>query len=531
MTDNVLTLRIKALIGLRVVFVTLVLGSIFLFKIQYYTLPYPNALLYFIIYFYALTIIYALLINRIKNLFLFAYAQLILDVLSAIALIYITGGLGSWFSFTLILTVLSSSIVLNKKAGYIIASLSSILYGVLIDLQFYNLLPIAYEGTILEKGFLYNIFIHILSLYLTAYLSGYLSSRLEKTVQKLEEKDTHLKDLEFFNIKVIESLPSGLFTTDITGNVLIFNKAAELITDIKKDLVIGRSIESALPFLKFPLKAGRLEGTLRAEDNTQKIIGINISVLKDISGHETGLIGIFQDLTQLKKLETEMKQKEKLAAIGELAANIAHEVRNPLASLRGSIEMLKENKKPTRNKNKLMDIALREMERLNSIITDFLTYSRPMPLELREIDLHSLLNETLELLINAEQNKSNIQIKKEYKDSLFIYADPQKIRQVFWNLGLNAIEAMHNGGEIIVSTKNNYDTVKILFSDTGVGIDPSNIDKVFYPFFTSKEKGTGLGLSIAYRIVEEHYGRLIVQSRSGAKTTFEIILPKQYGKY
>ncbi len=524
--ENALISRLKALIGFRVVFVTLLLGSFFIFKIQHVKLISPNAIIYFIVSLYILSIIYALLLSRIKNLFLFAYVQLVIDVLSEIVLIYITSGIESWFSFTLILSVMSSSIVLNKKAGYVIASVSSILYGVLINLQFYNILPITYEGNILVKAFLYNIFINILALYLTAYLSGYLSHSLEKTSLKLEEKDTHLKDLEFFNIKVIESLPSGLFTTDRNGKVLIFNKAAEKITGTKKEQVIGRSIETALPFLKFPYKDGRRENTIKTGTNEEQIIGINISVLKDISGTETGFIGVFQDLTQLTKLENEMKQKEKWAAIGELSANIAHEIRNPLASLKGSIEMLKEDNIPERHKANLMNIALQEMERLNTIIIDFLTYSSPKPLELQRIDLHSVLDETIELLNNIKQDKTDIFIKKDFEDSFFINADAQKIRQVFWNLGVNAIEAMNNGGELVITTQNSIDTVKIVFSDTGVGIEPSNLEKVLYPFFTTKEKGTGLGLSIAYRIVEEHYGRLIIHSIPGTKTIFEIILPK-----
>lgn len=530
MPENALTLRLKALIGFRALFVTLLLGSYFLFNIEYFSTPYPNAISYFIIFLYMLTIFYSLLIKTTKKLFLFAYTQLMLDVIAEISLIYITGGVGSWFSFTLILTVLSSSIVLNKKAGYIIASLSSILYGALIDLQFYKVLPIAYEGTVLEKEFLYNIFIHILSFYITAYLSGYLSYRLEKTVQKLEEKDTYLKDLELFNIMVIESLPSGLFTTDMAGNVLIFNKAAERITEIEKSQVIGNGIETALPFLKFPFMDGRHEEVLNTANSEQKIIGLNISVLKDISGKETGFIGIFQDLTQLKKLETEMKQKEKLAAIGELSANIAHEIRNPLASLKGSVEMLKEDKIPAKHKDRLMAIALDEMERLNCIITDFLTYSRPKPLEMQMIDLHLLLSETVALLKNVKKDANKIMIRDELEGPLFISADPQKLRQVFWNLGINSLEAMENGGELVVSTMNDADAIKIVFSDTGIGIDPSSIDKIFYPFYTTREKGTGLGLSIAYRIVEEHGGRILVRSNPGIKTSFEIILPKAYAK-
>jgi len=282
MADNVLTARLKALISLRALFVTVLLGSSFLFRIEYFY-AHPKAISYIIISLYLLTIIYALLVTRIKGLFLFTYIQLIFDVIAEIILIYFTGGVESWFSFTLILTVLSSSIVLNKKAGFVTASLSSILYGMLIDLQYYGILNIPHS-VLSERLFLYNIFIHIVSLYLTAYLSGNLSSRLEKTSQKLEEKATHLRDLELFNMKVVESLPSGLFTTDRNGNVLIFNRTAEEITGVNKDLVISRGIGTALPFLSFPLKEGRREVTLETGDDGPKIIGLTVSVLRDASG-------------------------------------------------------------------------------------------------------------------------------------------------------------------------------------------------------------------------------------------------------
>jgi two-component system, NtrC family, sensor histidine kinase PilS len=531
MAENAYTVRAKALIGFRATFITLLLGSSFLFKIEYFH-EHPMAISHFIIFLYSLTIIYSLLLSRVKNLFVFIYIQLVLDVLAEIGLIYITGGIESWFSFTLILTVLSSSILLNKRAGYVMASLSSIFYGLLLDLQYYNLLPIPHEAFNYEREFLYNIFIHTLSLYITAYLSGYLSSSLEKTVQKLKEKDTHLKDLEFFNREVIESLPSGVFTTDMNGNTVIFNKAAEKITGAKKESVIGGKIDIAMPFLNFPFREGRYEEILQTGQGQEgrKIIGMTISVLRDISGAETGTIGVFQDLTQMKKLETEIKQKEKWAAIGELSANIAHEIRNPLASMKSSIEMLKEDNIPAKHKGKLMDIALKEMERLNNVITDFLMYSSPRAFEFKRTDLHLLLDENLSLLRNVEQNKGNIEIRKDFSGTLFINIDPQKIRQVFWNLGVNAIEAMNRGGKLTVSTKPGPDTVRIIFEDTGAGISPENLEKIFYPFFTTKNEGTGLGLAIAYRIIEEHGGRLTVQSVPGIKTVFEIILRSNYGK-
>lgn len=529
MSEDAATLKkkIKALIAFRVIFITLLLGSSFLFKGNE-RFSYVYALSCLIISFYVVTIIYSLLLGRIKNLVTFAYTQLMLDVIFEIVLIHITGGIDSWFSFTLILTVISSSIVLNKRAGYIIATCSSILYGILINLQFYKLLPVTGGDVTEEKDYFYKLFVHIISLYLTAYLSGYLSSRLEKTVQKLEEKDIDLRDLEIFNREVVESLPSGLFTTDMSGNVLIFNRTAEKITGIKKGAVIGQRVDLLLPFFKFPFSEGRKEDTIMV-DGGQKIIGLSISALKGVDESPRGFIGVFQDLTQLKRLEEEMKHKEKMAAIGELSSNIAHEIKNPLASLKGSIEILKEDSVPRNYKERLMEIALNEMDRLDRIITDFLTYSRPALPEFKRFDLHELLDETIELIKNIEQ-KGYVSIEKNYSGIVEVNADPQKIRQVFWNLGLNALEAMPEGGELIVSTRNMGGVVGITFKDFGGGIKEKDIERIFYPFFTTKERGTGLGLAIAYRIIEEHKGRISVNSSPGAGTTFEVILPKTNGK-
>ena len=516
--------KIKTLIAFRVIFVTLFFGSTFFFW-GLRRFPYLHQISYLIASLYIITIIYALLLDRTKNLAGFAYFQLICDVVFEVILIFLTGGIDSWYSFTLIITILSASIVLNKKAGFVIATLSTLLYGMLINLQFYGVLPLPGDSFVEAKEYFYKLFIHIIFFYLTAFLSGYLSSRLEKTEQELEEKDLDIRDLEFFNQEVIESLPSGLLTTDVTGKVVMFNRGAERITGMDRSDVVGRNFETALPFFKFPFSEGRKEETVTVH-GARKVIGLTISVLKRLSGSTKGFIVVFQDLTKIKKLEEEIQRKEKLAAIGELSSNIAHEIRNPLASLKGSIQMLKEDSVPANYKEKLMEIALKEMDRLNRIITDFLTYSRPGTLELIRFDVHGLLDETVQLIQNMEQYKANFSIKKEYSGTLEASADPQKIKQVFWNLVLNAIDSMPEGGYLTIATRSSDAYVEISFKDTGTGIEHKNIGKIFYPFFTTKEQGTGLGLAIAYRIVEEHKGHLSVESIPGIGTTFTVILPR-----
>jgi two-component system sensor histidine kinase PilS (NtrC family) len=525
MPDNALFKRLKALIAFRAFFVTLLLGTFLLFGIGYYKFPYTRTILYFIIVpLYVVSVIYGLLLPRIRNLTLFAYIQLSVDAISTVSLIFLTGGIESWFSFIMLLIVIGSVITVNRKAGYITATICSILYGLLTDLQFYRLIPVQYDPSVMEKDFLYNIFSHISGLYLTAYLTGYLSTRLEKTSQKLEEKDSNLKDLTFFHKELIESLPSGLLTVDLSGNILIFNRAAEHITGVPRTAAIGNNITTVFPFVTHPIETLRGEGSITVHD-TRRTIGLTLSQSTDSSRQETGYICIFQDITELKRLEAELKHKETLAAIGELSANMAHEIRNPLASLKGSIEILKEGTLTRAHGEKLMNIALSEMDRLNTIITDFLTYSRPKPPEFLSFDLHAMLNEIIQLTRNAIISTDKISITKDFGGHYEIVADPQKLRQVFLNLTMNAIESMPGGGSLFIRTRRVHDTVAISFKDSGIGIPPENLKEIFYPFFTTKDRGTGLGLSIAYRIIEEHQGRITVNSIPGTGTTFEVTIP------
>lgn len=523
MPDKAFLKRLKALIIFRVFFITAIIGTFLAFDIGYQGLPYPRAILYLIVSLYILSVVYAFMLKMIRNLLAFAYIQLFIDAISSISLVFLTGGIGSWFSSLMLLTVIASVIVINRRAGYIIATTCGILYGFILDLQFYRIIPIGYDITAREKDFLYNIFSHLSALYLTAYLTGYLSSSLEKTSRKLEEKASDLKDLSLFHEEAIENLTSGFLTTDITGKILTFNNAAENITGVNRSAAIGQSITDIFPFVTNPFKAERTEGTITC-DSDIKIIGFSISEIINSREQKIGYIFIFQDITKVKNLEAELKHKETLAAIGEISANMAHEIRNPLASLKGSIELLKEDTISRDHKEKLMNIALSEMERLNKIITDFLIFSRPSHPEFRRFDLHSVLNETIDL-IKACTGSANIHIEKGLEGRNEIVADPQKLRQVFLNLGMNAIESMPEGGELYIGTRTQKDTVAILFKDTGMGIPAGSLRDIFYPFYTTKEKGTGLGLSIAYRIMEEHNGRIDVRSAPGQGTTFEVRVP------
>jgi two-component system sensor histidine kinase PilS (NtrC family) len=524
MQGNSLVKRLKALAAFRVLYATLLLGTFFVFQIGLSIFPYPYAVLYLIVVLYALSIVYAVLLERVRAR-PFAHVQINLDVITIIVLIFITGGIESWFSWLLHLSVIAAAMVIGKRTGYYVATLSSILYGLLIDLQYYRILPIPipYDTNLLEKDFLYRIFLNIAGLYLMAYLMGELVSRLES-------KDRDIKDLTVFNREVIENTPSGLITTDMRRKIKIFNKAAEQITGIPRERAIGRNVADLMPFLsRLPLD-NRLEDIVDL-DGEKKVIGMNFSIMRDASGREIGYICIFQDLTELKRLGDEVKNKEKLATIGELSAKIAHEIRNPLASLKSSMEMLLETDTDGPARERLIGIAIKEMDRLNLILSDVLDFSRPSAITVTEFDLNATLAEIIELL--KKRGATGVTFGREFDGPFQIKGDSEKLRQVFWNLGINALEAMEQqgGGELSISTSAENGTITITFADTGPGIDLQETGKIFFPFYTSKRSGGGLGLSIAMRIVEDHDGTLSVKSEKGEGARFTIMLPDRREKH
>ncbi len=418
--------RSKALIFFRTIFTTILLGSYFLLKIEPIPFPYPELIKYTVISIYLITVIYLITLRLIERkgkestLKRFLYIQVILDCIITLFIISITGGVESWFTFIMLVNVVVSGIIINKKAAYIVATILSILYGVLIDLQYYKVIPISFDPSLKVNYFIYNIIIHIISLYLIAYLVGYLTTRLEKTSKGLEKATIDLKRQELLNTIIIESVPSGIFTIDESNTIITFNTPAEKITAIKKENAIGKNILEILPFLKEEIDSVihqniplRLEGTIM-RGGEEVIIGITLSPFKKDGAF--GIIGVFQDLTEFKKREMETKRREKLAAIGELSRNIAHEIRNPLASLKGSIEMLLEERVSGEQKKRLMEIAVKEMERLDKIITDFLFYTRPKPPEKNLFDLSEIIDETI-LILRTSPKAEGVKIESTGKVS------------------------------------------------------------------------------------------------------------------
>ncbi|UCD36328.1 MAG: PAS domain S-box protein [Nitrospiraceae bacterium] len=524
----------NALIVIRVVVVTILLDSFYIFRIGYDRISRTGELPYFIAALYFLTVIYALALRRIKTdhqFALFAYVQIVGDTVAEAVLIYLTGGIESMFSLMFPLSILSAGIILNRRACYIVATVSSALYGLLINFQYHGIVDIKTALSHTDRDFLYTIFAHITAFYLVAFLSGYLSEKLHRATQSLEERDTVLSDLKAFSRYIIESMPSGIFTTDLNKRIISFNTAARDITQLSHADVAGKTPEEIFPFLGTARgTAERVEGEF-LQGGKICTIGMRLSKLKDSSGKPIGMIGVFQDLTELKAMEAEVKRKEKWAFIGELSASIAHELRNPLASLKGSVEMLRERRVSEEHAEQLMSIALSEMDRLNGIITDFLLYAKPQELSREPFDLNQSLKDVIMLLERSESKGEHVRIATHLEGSFMMTGDSRKIQQVFWNLGVNALDAVSAGGVIDVVTRKGGGTAEVIFRDNGRGIDPADIDKVFYPFFTTRERGTGLGLSIAQKIIEDHGGKIVVESGGpGTGAAFRVFLPARGGQ-
>jgi len=532
--------RIKWLIWSRVVLTTLLVGSLIVFQQHYRIYPFQTAYVYyFILSVYGLTALYTYLLIKIENLSFLAYLQTSGDILLVSILTHITGGIDSGFSLLYHLTIISASIILYRRGGYMAASLSSILYGAMLDMQYYNMLSFVRSQNFTAVQVLYQVFINILSFYIVAFLSGYLSERLRKARQELQEKSIDFNDLRVLQEHILRSVGSGIFTMDLQGNIASWNPAAEHITgytfgEIKSRWkeVFGDSIKvifghtDALRERPF-----RFDGRIVIKDGSTAILGMTASLLKDDKNIVRGIIIIFHDITKLIEMEEQVRRQERLATVGSLAAGIAHEIRNPLASLSGSIQVLQGELDLKGDNKLLMDIVVRETDRLNTIITEFLEYARPKTTLTEQIELLPMLDETIMLLKNSNNFVNNIRISRDVAPRIILKGDAQRLRQVFWNLLINSCQAMPNGGEITISAmpaaRADDDTTwcEITIADAGLGIAHEYLDKVFDPFFTTKTGGTGLGLAIAYRIIQDHQGYITLDSKLGEGTQFTIRLP------
>jgi len=487
---------------------------------------------------YLLTLVYIALGFIVRSHAINVMVQIAGDLAVETLLVYFTGGLDSPFSFLYLVSIITASMLLYRRGGLLAASGAVILYGVLVDLLYYGVLPIPGGVTPVDwtaSRLYFNMAANFAGFYATALLTSYLSEQLQRTSLELDANRQNLAELRALNQNVVESIPSGLITLSSFGTASFVNPAGVQILQMDSLSILGRHV-TELGFFDFDgwnkareeLASGEV---IRREiddagGSGSRNIGFAISPLSTLDGKAAGYTLIFQDLTEMKKLEAEVRLKDRMAAVGELSAGIAHEIRNPLAAIAGSVQVLKNSKSLTPQEQRLMSIVLKESERLNKSISDFLRFVRPQEKRAIAFDVAASLAETLDLLQNSAEVQANHAIRREIDPASFqLTGDADQIRQVFWNLARNAIQAMPQGGVLTVRTAVGDDAYRITFSDSGRGMSAADMRRLFQPFRTNFPSGTGLGMAISYRIVQEHGGKIDVASSEGSGTSITITLP------
>jgi two-component system sensor histidine kinase PilS (NtrC family) len=479
-----------------------------------------------------------LALPKATNLFRLAWLQLTLDVVLGTAIVAVTGGPQSIFVFLYILFILAASMILSLPGGIAIASLASLLYaGLVLGRTVFPPSGFPESAEAISLGIL-TMLTNSGVFLVVAILTGTLAERTKRVHRALEDRQKDLSDLQAFKDLIFHSVGSGLIALDRTGKITAFNRAAEEITGRRAEetvgqpweTVLGRSIASEQIWASVSTESRqvrRFETLIRRQDGRQVPLGISFWPLTSGEGTLVGVIGVCQDLTEIKQMEQRMRQADRLAMLGRLATNIAHEIRNPLASLSGAIEVLARDLPQDESRGHLMEIVLRESDRLNRILKEFLEYARPAPLAPMPVNMVEILDEVL-LLLEHRAHGAPLKVVREYMDRVPAYLDPQQMRQAIWNLCLNAVEAMPEGGELRVAVRTRPGRrLEVEVGDTGSGIAPEDLPHIFEPFYSSKAGGSGLGLALVHRVVQDHGGEIEVRSTPGAGTTFILSLPSR----
>jgi len=558
-TDQKMLKNVKGLMLCRIIILTLLLAITFLFQVskkQYFFIPLTNSFYYFLSFFYFVTIFYAFFLKKAKDLRKFAMIQVFSDHLLITGLIYFTGGKESFFPITYFFSIIGSSTLFYRRGAFFSASLSTFLYGLLLLLQLHHWInPLGQPRLYDASQIFYSLILYMAAFYIVAFLSSTISEELKKKKHELIQKQVDYDQLETFNRNIIQSLDSGLLTIDLSGKINFLNRTAAKILDRNAEELKSVSIYDLFPSISAVIEEVKAKGseasfdyqryqTIFTHGHGRNIyLGFSISPLTDPDGSLIGHTLIFQDITKFKEMEEQMKRLDKMGAIGLLAAGMAHEIRNPLASLSGSIQMLKSELRLKRHQQQLMKIILRESERLNALITDFLLFATPPQSAKKPYEIQKVIEETIDLLIHSPSFHEGIRIHRpDPKKNIQATIDPDQMKQVFWNLLINAVQAMSNGGEIRIdlerengtpwetrlplrTQKRGKEWIKISISDSGSGISSQEKEKIFEPFFTTKETGTGLGLSIVHKIIENHNGMIKVESEAQKGSTFIVFLP------
>ncbi|HVK61291.1 MAG TPA: ATP-binding protein, partial [Bdellovibrionales bacterium] len=473
---------------------------------------------------FGLNALYLLLLDDalkmwVSTAILFAFESIFIT-----CLIHFTGVNQSIFLFLYLVNIILCGFVFQRRGAMMLALWTSVLFSFLIIVG-----PDLRGQTLFFAVGLNNI-----AFFAVAALSGFLSEQINFMGSALLAQGKDLRALRNLNSLIIDNITTGLVTIDSQGVVLQANRAAIQILDIPSNGVIGRPIDGLVPGLFPKIIGGENQETARRFDLPYKnsfdeklLLEATVSSLPE-ENQIKGFIITFEDLTRVRRLEFQMRQSEKMAAVGQLAAGIAHEIRNPLASISGSIQLLGGSFSARQEEEqRLMKIVLREIDRLNNLVTEFLDFVRPDMLIDDPVDLNQLTRDVVEMIKFNKALRADVKQKISLESKREIAGHRDKLKQALLNIIINAYQAMNDSQDpaIEITTLDRDDKVVLKIKDHGCGIDEPGLRRIFEPFHTTKPKGTGLGLAVTHKIIESHGGRIFVESTKGIGTEFTLEFP------
>ena len=507
---------------LRLIYVRLAVFTTFVFAETIRSTESPIDVLILLAVVYALSACWFGMLRLNESYVWQAYGQIGVDLLLITWAINRTGGVDSYLSSLYFLEIMMSSILLEKRGAFVTATASSVIHFAHMDLGYFGYIPFPVT-TVDLPSLQYIISLSIFGFCSVAYLSNFLAESWRRTGVELQRSTGQVAFLQAFSDRIIDSLGSGLVTTDSEGRIYLFNRAAEEITGHDSDRALRLKIWEVFPGLLPRVRTSRFEISTLRPDGVTMNLRFSVSPVMIDDKNTAGYVWCFDDVTELRVLERQMRQKEQMAAIGAMSAGIAHEIRNPLASIAGSFNLLQSDLNLDINQRQLAEIITRETERLNRTITEFLSYARPRSPNRTRVDLSSLISETMQLMRNSAELAQEHRIETRLRP-VMAEVDESMMRQVFYNLATNAFKAMPDGGTLSVKLEGRNGNAQIRFEDTGVGLGEDELKRLFVPFNSSFKNGTGLGLPIVYQIVNAHNGAISVRSQKGVGTTVIIDL-------
>ncbi|PYS54802.1 MAG: hypothetical protein DMG13_06785 [Acidobacteria bacterium] len=472
---------------------------------------------------YGLSACWFILLRFHKSYVWQAYAQIALDLFLITWTVNRTGGIDSYFSSLYFLEIVMSSILLDRRGAFMAGTACSVIHLAHMDLGWFGYIPSTTNAWPDLTTLQYIISLNIFGFCSVAFLSNFLAESWRKTGAQLEKSTGQVAFLQAFSDKIVDSLASGIVTTDLEGRIYLFTRAAEDITKYRAEQALRLTIWEVFPGMLRQISSARFEIPTTRHDGRSIHLRFAVSPVMIDEKNTAGYVWCFDDVTELRVLEQQVRQKEQMAAIGAMSAGIAHEIRNPLASIVGSFNLLKTDLNLSSDQHQLVDIITRETERLNRTITEFLSYARPASPKRSAVELSGLISETVQLMRNSPELKPSHKIETRLR-AVKAEVDESMMRQVFYNLASNAFKAMPEGGTLTIGLEARNGNARIRFEDTGIGLGEEDVKKLFVPFNSSFRNGTGLGLPIVYQIVNAHNGSIAVKSRKGMGTTFVIDL-------